>query len=524
MSAWKTNLRDAGVLISTFGLAALASAASVSSAGSDLTRSVLTSVLGGIFTNIASEVSAPLLSRISGLVLKKHPADLNHDLQKLLIRAINNALQNTEVLYKEQFPPHPFRGRGQRRKSGKEINQAGVQFLRELRKNVEDLLSPNSGATITNDELQQYLYNNSDESYGNLLDRLQSGYIKENFDENFAKFFRATFPVQLQVCYAELLKDKNNHGAWVAFQKMLMEDTRQGIHEILQRQEKLEQGITDLQSQKWLEKLSRLSPRKTDALRSLLQEMNQPEKIELKFNQALEERLDAGRKELLAIQAVLHETSTTVQKTHTDVKLIKTKLIRYLLVAAIIIIILSVTAFVIWNNQKDQPFNVNVIVHGNKGITDHVLKNTGTVTLSYGQQTVSAQINENGEAFFKEIPAAYKGDSAIVQLTSLNGLPYKLSCDDCKILLSPANAYLEVKTTGLDSIKGQVTAEGYAVKDALVIVNGISVASDENGNFLLIIPEDKQELRQQVNVTKPGYKSWTRWVNSPDWIPVHLEK
>jgi hypothetical protein len=524
VSAWKTNLRDAGVLISTFGLAALASAASVSSAGSDLTRSVLTSVLGGIFTNIASEVSAPLLSRISGLVLKKHPAELNHDLQKLLIRAINNALQNTEVLYKEQysFSPLPPSPKGAGRKWNKDT---GVQFLRELRKNVEDLLSLNSGATITNDELQQYLYNNSDESYGNLLDRLQSGYIKENFDENFAKFFRATFPVQLQVCYAELLKDKNNHGAWIAFQKMLMEDTRQGIQEILQRQEKLEQGITDLQSQKWLEKLSRLSPKKTDALRSLLQEMNQPEKIELKFNRALEERLDAGRKELLAIQAVLHKTSTTVQKTHTDVKLIKTKLIRYLLVAAIIIIILSVTAFVIWNNQKDKPFNVNVIVHGNKGMTDHVLKNTGTLTLSYGQQTVNAKINENGEAFFKEIPAAYKDDSAIVQLTNLNGLPYKLSCgDDCKILLSPANAYLEVKATGLDSIKGQVTAEGYALKDALVIVKGISVTSDESGNFLLIVPEDKQELRQQVNVTKPGYKSWTRWVNSPDWIPVHLEK
>lgn len=507
MSSWKSNLRDAGVLISTFGLAAFAAVAE-----RGLTGTVLTSVLGGIFTNIASEVITPLLGRISGMVLKKHPGELNHDLQKLLAQAIGDALRNVELLYKEQYPD-------------KETNNTGTEFLRQLRSQVQELLSPASGATITNQELQQYLYDTGDISYSNLLDRLQSSYIKENFDDRFASFFRAAFPAQLQICYAEHLKNKDNHAAWVAFQKMLLEDTREGVKEILHRQEKLEKGIQDLHSQQWLEKISQLSPDKTEQLRLLLQELNQPQQLEIKLNQSLERWLDRNRSELQELRIILLDTHQTARKTHGEVKIIKARLLRYLVVATIIVITLAITAYVLWDQQASKPFGATVVVHGKNGTSDRVLQKTGVVTLTLGQKTESVTLNEKGEAYFREISSDLKNEWVNIELTGLNGLPYQLACDTCKIKLTPEEIiHVRVRTMGLDSIRGQVTANGYPVPGAAVMVNGIEASSGQDGNFLLIMAEDKQELRQQVMVNKQGYKTWTRWVNSPEWIEVRLEK
>jgi hypothetical protein len=102
-----------------------------------------------------------------------------------------------------------------------------------------------------------------------LLGRLQAEYLDKHFSQEFNNFFREVFPVQLQVCYAELLKDKNHQPAWIAYQKMLLEETRQGVSAILERQDKSGERHRRTAVSKMAEKISRLSPRKTAGLKEL---------------------------------------------------------------------------------------------------------------------------------------------------------------------------------------------------------------------------------------------------------------
>jgi hypothetical protein len=116
LANWKKNLRDASALVSTFGLAAFTSAIA---GGTGFSTAILSTVLGGIFTNIASDLTTPLMERVSGILSRKHPSELNHDLQKVLILAIQEALRNTATLYKEK-------------PADKKEQEEALTFLREL--------------------------------------------------------------------------------------------------------------------------------------------------------------------------------------------------------------------------------------------------------------------------------------------------------------------------------------------------------------------------------------------------------
>lgn len=156
--------------------------------------------------------------------------------------------------------------------------------------------------------------------------------------------------------------------------------------------------------------------------------------------------------------------------------------------------------------EQSNSFSLTVFVHGKQGKDDRILKNQGKVVLDIGTARQEATINEKGEATFKELPAHFKGDSALISID--HPQPYLPKNRNVKYALTPKQAiYLEVELKGINQIKGTILDyENEQPLDSVrVSVENVASYSDEFGWFELDIPAAKQKKFVQVTFIKTGY-------------------
>ncbi len=87
-------------------------------------------------------------------------------------------------------------------------------------------------------------------------------------------------------------------------------------------------------------------------------------------------------------------------------------------------------------------FLLTVYLHGSAGPKDIILKGRGYVLIDTGGLQRKADIGENGEAIFVEIPANFRGQEVPVRLDA-DG--YELTDPHQKIKLDASSAYLEIR-------------------------------------------------------------------------------
>jgi hypothetical protein len=94
-------------------------------------------------------------------------------------------------------------------------------------------------------------------------------------------------------------------------------------------------------------------------------------------------------------------------------------------------------------------------------------------------------LNNKGEALFEQLPAAIMDHPVHIHLSNLNGLPYQPVCDTCTFTISREKlVYLRLKRSGMDSLRGQVTANGYPVKGALITVQDQQLTLLKTDSFI----------------------------------------
>ncbi|MCB0580751.1 MAG: carboxypeptidase regulatory-like domain-containing protein, partial [Phaeodactylibacter sp.] len=109
------------------------------------------------------------------------------------------------------------------------------------------------------------------------------------------------------------------------------------------------------------------------------------------------------------------------------------------------------------------------------------------------------------------------------------GEPYRAVRPDSAYQLTRGEYIaLEVRLEGLGQIRGIVEDHitGDPVEGVRVSVQGEEAFSDQNGEFALIIPEDKQQKFQTIRAFKEGYEAFERSnvpVQTQREIPIHLK-
>lgn len=154
-------------------------------------------------------------------------------------------------------------------------------------------------------------------------------------------------------------------------------------------------------------------------------------------------------------------------------------------------------------------FPLTVFVHGPGGPQDSVLRNEASVVLDLGSERRNAQIGDQGQAFFSEVPASFRGQKVDVGLDATSAYE---PVDRSRRELSGTSLYLEVRRKP-SHIAGTVVDEnGTPIAGASVIVNGLSTTSGKQGEFRLTIPAEVSKDEMDLRVSAAGYATWNHRV------------
>ena len=172
---------------------------------------------------------------------------------------------------------------------------------------------------------------------------------------------------------------------------------------------------------------------------------------------------------------------------------------------------------------KTTPFSVTVFVHESGNRADRL--NTGTLKLTYGDLTLSGNIDENGRVTFTSIPRTYLKQTALFFLESEG---YQLAEPRREYILERSTMYVPVKIDdALAMIVGSIwDVSGHQpLGDVQVVVDGVITKSDELGTFTLKMPMEKAKTKYSLLVRKEGYepKRLYYWPKSGE-IQIRLKR
>jgi hypothetical protein len=165
------------------------------------------------------------------------------------------------------------------------------------------------------------------------------------------------------------------------------------------------------------------------------------------------------------------------------------------------------------NGEERVTETLTVLIHGKAGKDDIVLPNRGVVYLIYGDAKIPEQINNEGEATFKQIPSVFFARDAKVEILfeDPQGEPYRVANRDTLYDLKRASHIaVAVVLEGMDQVVGVVKdfETGAAIDSAIVRVFGKETYSNAYGEFVLDIPESQQKQFITLRAFKEGYQSW----------------
>ena len=161
---------------------------------------------------------------------------------------------------------------------------------------------------------------------------------------------------------------------------------------------------------------------------------------------------------------------------------------------------------------SSENHSITVLVHGPKGKGDIVLPSRGKVYLIYGDAKIPEQINDEGEATFKQIDVKFfqKDASVAFLFEDPLGEPYRLRYPDSTYQLQVGQYIaLEAMLEGMGELEGTVKdfVTGEPIDSVHIRIRGNSYYTNAFGEFTLDIPKDRQAQFIDLRFSKDGYES-----------------
>ena len=445
----------------------------------------ITSIGAGLATNILAGFTP---DKVRKMFVTEHPDKLNHSIKKLFVASVSDALGNINVLFSETNYSV----------AEKKIAKGLIKILQ---RQLPSMLMSDKHIQLEESEIKHFLYEKGkEEAICRLIENEFSGF---GIAEPFKSFLAKNLPAQIQLCFGEGLKDPANQHAWVAFQRMLMEEIRDDIKQLADTQQSIKDDLSDLKFTK-----TGFSKKQLDEVHKLVKILNNKKLFEVKITDGISQSLQSIEEKANEIIQITTQTNLTVSQLKTSVEKIKqqnktTQIIIFSLAACLLI-----AGFFILYKTINQPFTLTVQLYGWESEQHNPLGGKGTLVLTVGDKIEQAPINQQGEAIFKNILPQFNGKSVSAYIADTEGEPYYLS-DSILTIQKNNTTKVQVLLRGLEKLQGTVydniSEEG--LPDASVTIAEITVKTDEKGNFTLEIPIEKQGLEQEVEVSKIGYKS-----------------
>jgi hypothetical protein len=451
-------------------------------------------LLNPTLTNLGASLTSHIITGFSPAKIKKwfiseHPDKLNHSVKKLFVASVNVALHNINVLFSET-------------NNTNEEKKAVKELIKTLQKHLPDMLLDNKQIQLEEDEVKHFLYD-KDKKEDVICHFVENQFGNFGITEPFKSFLSQNLPAQIQLCFGEGLKDPANNNAWVAFQRMLMEEIRNDIKQIADTQQSIKDDLSDLKFTK-----SGFSEEQITEIHELVKLLNNKKLVEVKISDSINQSLQSIEDKANEIIKITTETNITVSQLKTTVeKINRQNKMTHIIVFSLAGCLLIAGVFIAYK-LINQPFTATVQIYGWEGEQHNPLDGKGTLVLTLGNKTEKAEINRQGEAIFKGILPEYKNKTVSAYIDDTEGEPYYLP-DSMIIIQKNGTTKVQVLLHGLEKLQGTVydNVSGEGLPDVSVTVAEITAATDEKGNFSIEIPIEKQHQEQEIEIRKDGYKS-----------------
>ena len=188
----------------------------------------------------------------------------------------------------------------------------------------------------------------------------------------------------------------------------------------------------------------------------------------------------------------------------------------------VFIMILSVISFVatiffgiigLKGCEDDRPFTAQIQIVDWKGSTqkeniDFIKESKIKIALCYGDKITDYKTVADNKIEFSNIPAEYKNNKVKVVYETSTEFPLLAPMDS--IILKPKQIIdlkFFIKENRLGKISGTIKdVEKHLIKNVKIEVNDIVVFSDSLGFYCITIPLEKQELTQEITISKENFE------------------
>ena len=443
--------------------------------------------------SIGASLAANIITKFTPAKLKEwlvseHPDKMNHSIKKLFVASINEALSNVFILFSET------NNTAQVKKSAKELIQI-------LQAKIPNMFLEQNLVHLDEDEVKDFLYGTDNEE--KILNLLENQFERYKIEEPFRSFLVKHLPAQIQLCFGEGLKNPVNQNAWVAFQRMLMEEMRNDIKQIADTQQSIKEDLSDLKFTN-----SGFSEEQIKEIHELVKLLNNKKLVEVKIRSGVDKSLQSIEAKANQIIKITTQTNMTVSQLKTAVEKMnrKTKMMQ-IFVFSLAGCLLIAGVFIAYK-LVNHPFTATIQIYGWENEQHNPLDGKGTLVLVLGDKTEKAEINRQGEAIFKGVLPQFNGQTVSARIEDTQGEPYYLP-DSMINIQKNSTTKAQVLLHGLEKLQGAIydNISGEGLPDVSVNIAEINVYTDENGFFTIEIPIAKQKREQKILLKKDGYES-----------------
>ncbi|MDP9078882.1 MAG: hypothetical protein M3O71_15745 [Bacteroidota bacterium] len=455
-------------------------------------------ILGHVVTD---ELVVPLGEEILEQLKTKGPEQVNAEIKLVLSESIESALMGVKTLYKQLHPDDPLD-----RNARKAVNSIPNKLI--------ELFSPTEKTQLENAKFRKILYSpkkgleqnyqvgeeGSDVISLKLNEILSQQEFIDHVNESYRKLLAEKFLPLTRFYFGEALKKNRNSGARRALERMLSEDTLASIQKLIHEQEMLNEKLTN---NNFSANIGRLSKAKIDQLKTIINDINQPKKLQVAYSKALDERFNELNDRYNGLQNDLHSIETNISR-------IRHTLWINSLFGQTIIIACAVTASVLTIYFFQQPFNISIELLKDKNfIPDRDYPEPEyplQLRFQFNDKIEMIQFNSDQTALLPDVGRAWNGKSIHVKMSDRF---WQLSDD--KVILTDSHLSIYIKPTSrLAHVTGFVSSyiTGYPIAHAMVMIMGDTILyTDKNGIFNTVLPTRMLQKTYRLTVTAPGFES-----------------
>jgi hypothetical protein len=476
------------------------------------TSNLVLGVLGGIATGFTGSYFEKMeFNKIKSLLKDNDPSDLNHDLQKIIVQAIEWAILNIQILYKKEDLTKAHL---------KEVESFSKSLIEQI-KLLKDSLSEKSGNLYTIIEKPK-----SDHELFTTFDLNVDSFPIIKPEAPYNLFFKENFTSNLQLCFGELLKNKANRPALIAYQREVYQNLDNNIDKVINQNElilkklsgdKERETVLD-NNKKWKNIKQKVT---TTSLTSVKPEFEKLLNHQLSgIKQDTELLIDITsdiKNELKKVKGITKGISKELKQNWVS----KNKVWIFSLFAVAIISILGLMYQI-----KTTPFTMSVGVVLDESIKVHTeypaLSKEAKIKFYFPSKAIEKDITSNNEVLLTEISSKLNHSKCKIEL-----LDEYWEFSEDSILISENNKLLYVRPNDkLSNIDGKVLSrDGQTqINNAKIVVGNITATTNELGQFYIKVPISLRRINYVIRVEKEGYISKEKSYVSGDAVEILISK